>query len=152
MTNSYRLWPMIEVEAASRITKSVAGNSGMPATRIASLTEALCASSGGPPRRVEHRHARVTTTVRATGLAASDAGRVIDLANSSGLAETRRICFLSCNVRSCRNIVVKPPPDNPASAPATTSGPMHILQRDQRYLWILLGLLMSVTIFEAYDL
>ena len=48
--------------------------------------------------------------------------------------------------------MVKPPPDNLANAPATPSTPPQFQQRDQRYLWVLLGLLMSVTIFEAYDL
>jgi MFS family permease len=43
---------------------------------------------------------------------------------------------------------VVPPQDNPALAESPSSAPA---QRPPRYLWMLLGLLMSVTIFEGYD-
>jgi putative MFS transporter len=40
---------------------------------------------------------------------------------------------------------------NPASSALPTTGAYEVTERERGYLWLLVGLLMSVTIFEGYD-
>ena len=46
---------------------------------------------------------------------------------------------------------VNQPQHNPASDALLTAGTPEVTERERSYLWLLVGLLMSVTIFEGYD-
>ena len=43
------------------------------------------------------------------------------------------------------------PQHNPATDASLTNGAYEVTERERSYLWLLVGLLMSVTIFEGYD-
>jgi len=54
-------------------------------------------------------------------------------------------------IASSKIFRVNQPEHNPASSASLTAGAGEVTERESGYLWLLVGLLMSVTVFEGYD-